>query len=63
MIHVQYLRQLRSRKLLKTSISIFSTEFEQHFCYAAGSEIMMRNFTHHKRMGGMGKAKTLLKHG
>jgi REP element-mobilizing transposase RayT len=43
-----------------------STEFEQHFCYAAGNEIMMRNFsqhTHHKRMRGMGKAKTLLKHG
>jgi NAD(P)H-flavin reductase len=41
-----------------------TTEFEQHFCYAAGSEIMMRKLsqhTDHKRMGGMGTAKALLK--
>ena len=41
-----------------------TTEFEQHFCYAAGAEIMMNNFkrhTGHQRIRGMGKAKTLLR--
>jgi hypothetical protein len=40
-----------------------TTEFEKHFCYAAGAEIMMNNFkahTGHQRMRGMGKARTLL---
>ena len=40
------------------------TEFEKHFCYAAGAEQMMNQFkahTHHQRIRGMGKAKTLLK--
>jgi REP element-mobilizing transposase RayT len=42
---------------------ILSTEFEQHFCYAAGAEQMMNNFkihTQHQRIRGMGKAKILL---
>ncbi|ABG39408.1 hypothetical protein Patl_0882 [Paraglaciecola sp. T6c] len=41
-----------------------STEFEKHFCYAAGAEQMMSMFkrhTHHQRLRGMGKAKELLK--
>jgi REP element-mobilizing transposase RayT len=41
-----------------------TTEFEKHFCYAAGSEMMMNNFkrhTGHQRIRGMGKAKTLLR--
>lgn len=41
-----------------------TTEFEQHFCYAAGSEHMMRVFaghTNHQRIRGIGKAKALLK--
>jgi REP element-mobilizing transposase RayT len=40
-----------------------TTEFEKHFCYAAGAEKMMNSFklnTHHKRIRGMGKAKILL---
>jgi REP element-mobilizing transposase RayT len=40
-----------------------TTEFEKHFCYAAGAEQMMNSFklnTHHKRIRGMGKAKILL---
>jgi REP element-mobilizing transposase RayT len=40
-----------------------TTEFEKHFCYAAGAEIMMTNFkrhTGHQRIRGMGKAKKLL---
>ncbi|WP_289032183.1 transposase [uncultured Paraglaciecola sp.] len=40
-----------------------STEFEQHFCYAAGGEIMMNQFkrhTGHQRLRGMGKARKLL---
>jgi hypothetical protein len=40
-----------------------TTEFEKHFCYAAGAEQMMNCFkthTGHQRMRGMGKAKTLL---
>jgi REP element-mobilizing transposase RayT len=42
---------------------ILTTEFEQHFCYAAGAEHIMQDFkthTHRKRMGGMGQAKCLL---
>ena len=41
-----------------------TTEFEKHFCYAAGTEMMMNNFkrhTGHQRIRGMGKAKTLLR--
>jgi hypothetical protein len=40
-----------------------TTEFEQHFCYAAGAEQMMQVFkthTHRKRIGGMRQAKRLL---
>jgi REP element-mobilizing transposase RayT len=40
-----------------------ASEFEKHFCYAAGAEKMMNNFkvhTHHQRIRGMGKARTLL---
>ena len=41
-----------------------TTEFEKHFCYAAGAEQMMNAFkrhTHHQRLRGMTKAKELLK--
>ena len=41
-----------------------TTEFEKHFCYAAGAEQMMNAFkrhTHHRRLRGMTKAKALLK--
>tara|TARA_B110000240_G_scaffold125770_1_gene140090 strand:+ start:2227 stop:2526 length:300 start_codon:yes stop_codon:yes gene_type:complete len=40
-----------------------STEFEKHFCYAAGAELMMNAYkahTHHKRLRGMGRARALL---
>ncbi|AGH42612.1 hypothetical protein C427_0502 [Paraglaciecola psychrophila 170] len=40
-----------------------TTEFEQHFCYAAGAAQMMQAFkthTHRKRIGGMKQAKRLL---
>jgi hypothetical protein len=40
-----------------------TTEFEQHFCYAAGAEQMLKEFkihTHRKRIGGMRQAKRLL---
>ena len=40
-----------------------TTEFEKHFCYAAGAEQMMSAFkrhTHHQRLRGMTKAKELL---
>ncbi|WP_299083644.1 transposase [uncultured Paraglaciecola sp.] len=43
---------------------ILTTEFEQHFCYAAGAEMMMNQFkrhTGHQRIRGMSKAKTLLR--
>ncbi|MFT4938619.1 MAG: hypothetical protein ACI88A_001648 [Paraglaciecola sp.] len=42
-----------------------TTEFEKHFCYAAGSELMMKEFkthTKHKRLRGMGTARALLNH-
>jgi REP element-mobilizing transposase RayT len=42
-----------------------TTEFEQHFSTAVGSEHMLQQFkqhTHHQRIRGMGKAKALLKH-
>ncbi|NCP64123.1 MAG: transposase [Paraglaciecola sp.] len=42
-----------------------TTEFEQHFSTAVGSEHMLQQFkshTHHQRIRGMGKAKVLLKH-
>jgi REP element-mobilizing transposase RayT len=41
-----------------------TSEFEKHFCYAAGAEQIMNIFkrhTHHQRLRGMGKARTLLK--
>ncbi|ABG40368.1 protein of unknown function DUF1568 [Paraglaciecola sp. T6c] len=41
-----------------------TTEFEKHFCYAAGAEQMMNAFkrhTHHQRLRGMAKARELLK--
>jgi REP element-mobilizing transposase RayT len=41
-----------------------TTEFEKHFCYAAGAELMMNAFkrhTEHQRLRGMGKANVLLK--
>jgi REP element-mobilizing transposase RayT len=41
-----------------------TTEFEKHFCYAAGAEQIMEQFkehTGHQRIRGMGKAKTLLR--
>jgi hypothetical protein len=40
-----------------------TTEFEKQFCYAAGAEQMMQAFkthTKHKRLRGMGTAKSLL---
>jgi REP element-mobilizing transposase RayT len=40
-----------------------TTEFEKHFCYAAGAEQVMRAFgshTEHQRVRGMAKAKILL---
>ena len=40
-----------------------TTEFEKHFCYAAGAELMMKEFrthTNHKRLRGMGSARALL---
>jgi REP element-mobilizing transposase RayT len=40
-----------------------TTEFEKHFCYAAGAELMMNEFkthTNHKRLRGMHKARALL---
>ncbi|ABG39910.1 protein of unknown function DUF1568 [Paraglaciecola sp. T6c] len=43
-----------------------TTEFEKHFCYAAGAEQMMNAFkrhTHHQRLRGMTKAKELLMRG
>jgi hypothetical protein len=43
---------------------ILTTEFETHFCYAAGAELMMNAFkhhTHHQRLRGMSKARVLLK--
>jgi hypothetical protein len=38
-----------------------TTEFEKHFCYAAGAEMIINQFkghTGHQRIRGMGKAKT-----
>jgi REP element-mobilizing transposase RayT len=43
-----------------------TTEFEKHFCYAVGAELMMNEFklhTHHQRIRGMGKAKALFQRG
>jgi REP element-mobilizing transposase RayT len=43
---------------------ILTTEFEKHFCYAAGAEQLMNQFkehTGHQRIRGMGKAKILLR--
>jgi hypothetical protein len=40
-----------------------TTEFEQHFCYAAGAEPMMQEFKIHtprNRIGGMKQAKRRL---
>ena len=44
---------------------ILTTEFEQHFSAAVGSEHLMRQFgihTQHQRIRGIGQAKALLKH-
>jgi len=41
-----------------------TTEFEKHFCYAAGAELMMQEFkrhTHYQRLRGMSMARVLLK--
>jgi REP element-mobilizing transposase RayT len=41
-----------------------TTEFEKHFHYAAGAELMMNEFkrhTQHQRLRGMGKARILLR--
>jgi hypothetical protein len=41
-----------------------TTQFEKHFCYAAGAEMFMKQFKEHadhQRIRGMGKAKTLLR--
>ena len=41
-----------------------TTEFEKHFCYAAGAELMMKEFkrhTKHQRLRGMGRANVLFK--
>jgi REP element-mobilizing transposase RayT len=41
-----------------------TTEFEKHFCYAAGAEQLMNQFkehTGHQRIRGIGKAKTLFR--
>jgi REP element-mobilizing transposase RayT len=43
---------------------ILTTDFEKHFCYAAGAELMMREFkshTQHKRLRGIGSSKNLFK--
>jgi hypothetical protein len=40
-----------------------TSEFEKHFHYAVGAELMMNEFkrhTQHQRLRGMGKARTLL---
>jgi hypothetical protein len=41
-----------------------TTEFEKHFYYAAGGEMMMnqlKKHTGHQQIQGMGKAKALLR--
>ncbi len=41
-----------------------TTEFEKHFCYAAGAELMMKEFkrhTKHQRLRGMSRASVLFK--
>ena len=43
---------------------ILTTEFEKHFGYVAGAEMMMNQFkehTGHQRILGMGNAKILLR--
>ena len=50
---------LNSKQWLK-----LTTEFEKHFCYAAGAESMMNEFKHHtnhQRLRGMSTAKALFK--
>ncbi|MFT4939013.1 MAG: hypothetical protein ACI88A_002045 [Paraglaciecola sp.] len=40
-----------------------TTEYEKHFCYAAGAELLMKEFkthTNHLRLRGMGMARALL---
>jgi hypothetical protein len=54
---------LRRLGLCEEQWITLTTEFEQHFCYAAGAEQMMQAFkihTHRKRIGGMKQAKRLL---
>ncbi|MFT4809872.1 MAG: hypothetical protein ACI9LX_003229 [Paraglaciecola sp.] len=76
-IDIEYLVRLKkllwvaSQKLALKRLGIsdeqwltLTTEFEKHFCYAAGAEQLMNQFkehTGHQRIRGMGKAKTLLR--
>jgi hypothetical protein len=51
---------LRRLDLSEVQWLALTTEFEQHFCYAAGAEQMMQAFkthTYRKRIGGMRQAK------
>jgi REP element-mobilizing transposase RayT len=64
--HIDHQNQpiLQRLGLLDEQWLTLTTEFEKHFCYAAGAEQMMNNFKHHtghQRIRGMGKAKTLLR--
>jgi REP element-mobilizing transposase RayT len=64
--HIDHQQQpiLRRLGLSDEQWLTLTTEFEKHFCYAAGAEQMMNQFKHHtghQRIRGMGKAKTLLR--
>jgi hypothetical protein len=50
---------MRNELLSNNEWITLTTEFEQHFCYAAGAEQMMQEFKTH-RIGGMRQAKRLL---
>ncbi|WJG07752.1 transposase [Aliiglaciecola sp. LCG003] len=57
---------LKSLGLSQKQWMTLTTEFEKHFCYAAGGEKMMQRFKHHtqhKRIRGMCNAKRLLETG
>jgi REP element-mobilizing transposase RayT len=68
---VGYIDKSQSPILERLGLSVdqwlsLTTEFEKHFCYAAGAELMMNEFkihTNHLRMRGMGKAKVLFRTG
>jgi hypothetical protein len=52
-------------KMAVLLINVLTTEFEQHFSTAVGSEHMLQQFkhhTHHQRIRGMAKARVLLQH-